>query len=632
MNKVLLLSMPFGALARPALGISLLKAELAEASIRCDVRYMMFPFAEFTGYEDYQWVSAALPYTAFAGDWTFTHALYGDHPDSEQRYIQEVLRDTWQLPPAAIQRLLRIRALVSYFLDYCMVAIPWHEYAIVGFTSTFEQNIASLALAKRVKAAHPALTMVFGGANWEAEMGCELHRQFPFVDAVCSGEADHSFPALVRRVLDGAPVDGSNGSIRGIVYRTGGASVYTGQAELIRNLDSLPIPDFSDYFQALGQSTVAASVVPTLLLETSRGCWWGAKSHCTFCGLNGGTMAFRSKSARRAMAELEFLVDRWQIDTVEAVDNILEMKYFNDMLPALAQTGRSIHLFYEIKANLTRKQVQILHAAGVYRIQPGLESLSDHVLQLMRKGTTALRNIQLLKWCKEYNIAVDWNLLYGFPGETREDYASMLHLLPSIRFLPPPTACGPVRLDRFSPYYNSPAEFGFSNVRPMASYKYLYPFDNESLHRIAYYFDYDYARGVDPAGYVAPVVAYVEAWQRAPESGTLWSIVRPDGTLALVDTRSDATQPELVFSGLEQAAYTYCDAIHTGASVAQHLRRTFPGTPCTDQQVLAFLDSLVANKLMVTDNHYYLSLAIPAQPVQTGPDGDGRPEPCRARI
>src|SRR5262249_53544738 len=149
-------------------------------------------------------------------------------------------------------------------------------------------------------------------------------------------------------------------------------------------------------------------------------------------------------------------------------------------------------------------------------------SLSDHVLQRMRKGTTALRNIQLLKWCKEYNIAVDWNILYGFPGETREDYAAMLHLLPSIRFLQPPTACGPLRLDRFSPYYNAPAAFGFINVRPMAPYKYLYPFDDESLHRIAYYFDYDYEPGVDPTGYAALVVAYVEAWQREPERGALY--------------------------------------------------------------------------------------------------------------
>ena len=189
----------------------------------------------------------------------------------------------------------------------------------------------------------------------------------------------------------------------------------------------------------------------------------------------------------------------------------------------------------------------------------------------------------------------------------------MLHLLPSIRFLQPPTACGPLRLDRFSPYYNAPAAFGFINVRPMVSYKYLYPFDDESLHRIAYYFDYDYEAGVDPTGYAALVVAYVEAWRREPERGALYSIMRPDGTLALVDTRSDAARPELVFSGLEQEAYEYCDTLHTGASVAQHLRRTFPDAHFTDQQVLAFLDSLVANKLMVTADCYYLSLAVRAQ-------------------
>ena len=57
------------------------------------------------------------------------------------------------------------------------------------------------------------------------------------------------------------------------------------------------------------QTTVLRRVVPTLLFETSRGCWWGAKSHCTFCGLNGETMAFRSKSPRRALDELEQLGD-----------------------------------------------------------------------------------------------------------------------------------------------------------------------------------------------------------------------------------------------------------------------------------------------------------------------------------
>ena len=619
MKKVLLLSMPMGALERQALGISLLKAQLTATGVPCDVRYLTFAFAEFIGYEDYQWMSFDLPYTAFAGDWSFTTSLYGERPDNDEQYIQEVLRKTWQLDEPSIARILRIRSLIPHFLEHCMAVIPWEEYAIVGFTSTFEQNIASLSLARRIKASYPEIAIVFGGANWEGQMGNELHKQFTFVDFVCSGEAEQSFPALVQRLLQGNSIDTPDAPIRGIVYRADGVSRFTGSSELIRNMDTLPIPDFSDYFRDLASSTVASSVLPILLFETSRGCWWGEKSHCTFCGLNGSSMTFRSKSAQRALNELEYLVMQWQSELVEVVDNILDMKYFSDLLPALADVRQRVQLFFEVKANLSRKHLAVLQKAGVNRIQPGIESLSDHILALMRKGTTGLRNIQLLKWCKEYNISAEWNILYGFPGETREDYSRMLELLRSIRFLNPPTACGPIRLDRFSPYFNSPAEFGLINVRPIVSCKYLYPFDQETLQRITYYFDFDYEPEVNPAGFASEVIEYVAAWQREPETGTLTSITSSDGTMVLIDTRSYASLSQLVLSGLERAAYEYCDEMHSGISVVQYLRKLFPDAQFADQQVFDFLNSLVANRLMVSDGVYYLSLALAAPPLQTIP-------------
>ncbi len=321
-------------------------------------------------------------------------------------------------------------------------------------------------------------------------------------------------------------------------------------------------------------------------------------------------MAFRSKSPRRALDELEHLVDRWQMTNVEVVDNILDMKYFNDMLPALARAKRSLQIFYEVKSNLSRTQVRLLHEAGVNRIQPGIESLSDHVLKLMRKGTTALRNIQLMKWAREFDITVEWNILYGFPGETPDDYRRILDLLRAIRFLRPPCAAGPIRLDRFSPYHNSPGEFGLTNVRPMKTYRYLYPFDEESLKRIAYYFDFDYESDRDPTGYAAEVVAFVNEWRSSPDAGTLRSVTRPDGSLVIFDTRPGATVPELTLSGLDQAAYEFCDELQAGSNIIRHLRALFPAVNFSDQQVFEFLKSLVENKLMVTDGHNYLSLAL----------------------
>jgi ribosomal peptide maturation radical SAM protein 1 len=620
--KVLLVSMPFGALNRPALGLSLLKPALQATGIECDIRYLAFPYAELLGLEDYQWVGSALPYTAFAGDWTFTPHLYGARPDADARYMQTVLRETWQLDDRAIARLLHVRSLTAPFLDYCAAAVPWHEYDLVGFTSTFEQNIASLAMAKRIKARHPSIAIVFGGANWEGEMGLELHRQFPFVDYVCSGEADCTFPALARAIADArapaSPPREALDRIPGILYRSSGSSgstsgstsVSTGAPEMIRNMDDLPLPDFSDYFHAIATSALGVDVVPTLLFESSRGCWWGAKSHCTFCGLNGQSMTFRSKSPARALSEITWLADVWRTDLVEAVDNILDMKYFHELLPALARSERTLQLFYEVKANLTRAQVQLLRDAGVHRIQPGIESLSDHVLRLMRKGTTALRNIQLLKWCKEYGVHVDWNVLHGFPGETQDDYLGMLALLPAIRFLGAPSAWGPVRLDRFSPYHRSPEQFGMTNVRPIAAYAALYPFEAESVARIAYYFDYDYAPGSDPRGYAHDVTAYLDRWKREPESGTLCSAVRADGSLVLLDTRSDARMEEIMLTGLEQAAYEFCDELRSGKAVARHLGERFPESAIDPDRVRQFLDSLVANWLMVTDGEHYLSLAV----------------------
>jgi ribosomal peptide maturation radical SAM protein 1 len=610
-GKVLLISMPFAAIDRQALGLSLLQSALAGRGIACEIRYLNLSFAEMIGFDDYIWLLCDVPYTAFGGDWAFAEALFGEDAAAADRYVRQILQDLWRLEDHAVRRLLRIRGLTRPFLDHVIASISWSDYALVGFTSTFEQNIASLALARRLRSAFPHMTVAFGGGNWEDEMGLELHRQFPFVDVVCSGEAEESFPAVVTRCLSGESPGDVWSSIPGLVIRgRDGASLSTGPAPRIRDLDRLPVPDYHDYFQALSQSTVGSLVIPTLLFESARGCWWGAKHHCTFCGLNGGGLAFRSKSSSRVLKELDQLTGRWGIESIEVVDNILDMTYFHDVLPTLAQARRPWRLFYETKANLTRSQVRLLRDAGVSRIQPGLESLSDSLLRQMRKGTTALRNIQLLKWCAEDGIHVDWNILYGFPGETRADYEQTLRYLDAIRFLQPPSACGMLRLDRFSPYHQAPQLFGLRNLRPTASFRHLYPVPADALARMTYYFDYDYDPDHDPHGAATDVISYVQRWKERPETGTLTAHPQPDGSLLLRDTRSNRTVSDVRLQPMDRLIYDACDAIQDRAAVLRDLRSTFPEASIDPAQVWAFLDSLVANKLMVSDGARYLSLAL----------------------
>ena len=346
-RKVLLLSMPFGALERQALGISLLKAALMEKGISCDIKYLTFTFAELIGADEYYWVSNELPHTAFAGEWVFTCALFDQNLIAEKNYIREVLQNDWRLGEISVARILEVRSMVQHFIDYCLETVPWEEYTIVGFTSTFEQNISSLALARRIKEAYPQIKIIFGGGNWEGEMGEELHRQFAFVDYICAGEADDSLPALVEWILSGRVSKKSLHKIKGIIYRSNGSSVHTGPADIVCEMDRLPFPDYSDYFRGLAETSATDSVLPNLLIETSRGCWWGNRNHCTFCGLNGRTLCFRSKSPARAIHEVEYFVGKRKFDMIQAVDNVIAMEYFKEFLPAMA--GRNLTFFYEVE-------------------------------------------------------------------------------------------------------------------------------------------------------------------------------------------------------------------------------------------------------------------------------------------
>jgi ribosomal peptide maturation radical SAM protein 1 len=562
-----------------------------------------------------------LPHTAFAGEWTFTTALYGENRHADARYVRHVLQETWRLERHDIDRIFAVRKLVPHFLNYCLETVPWQEYTLVGFTSTFEQNIASLALAKRIKMTHPDLAIVFGGGNWEDDMGRELHRRFPFVDYASTGEADETFPLLAKRLLEKPKKGNPFSTIPGIVYRSKKKSIYTGRAPLVNRMDAFPFPDYSDYFREFAASSAGNLVVPTLLFEGSRGCWWGAKSHCTFCGLNGCTLTFRTKSDQRILGEIKYLVKQWGIELIQAVDNVMDTNYFKKLLPELAELEPSLEIFYEVRASLTREQVKLLAQAGIKNIQPGIESLNDHVLKLMRKGSTALQNIQLLKWCREYGVKANWNILYGFPGEACQDYADTMNLLPSITFLDPPTACGPIRLDRFSPYFMDPSAYGLTNIRHMPVYDYIYPFSKKSVNKIAYYFDYDYETGKDPSGYATELINFVEDWQQRPNYGALQAIEKPNGTLALVDKRNNALGREFALTGADRIVYDYCDKVRSIRAVQRHLAQVYPSANFTGSQVKAFLDTLTAHRLMVGDRGRYLSLAVRTHPV-TGPSNN----------
>jgi ribosomal peptide maturation radical SAM protein 1 len=456
-------------------------------------------------------------------------------------------------------------------------------------------------VARRLKELPDAPLIIFGGANCEGEMGLQMVHSFPWVDYVCVGEGDRAFPEFLERLL----CDHSSVPVPGIATAGDSAPTFP---DPVKDLDSLPIPDYTDYFEELNSSPLRPELKIDLLIETSRGCWWGAKQHCTFCGLNGDAMAFRSKSPQRVFSELASLSQSYGLKRVECVDNILDMKYIPRLFDLLRDSGLDLELFYEVKANLRYEQLASLRAGGVRTIQPGIESFSNQVLRLMRKGCTALQNIQLLRWCEELDIQVAWNILAGFPAESPSEYTHIEQLVPLLTHLQPPAACCPVRLDRFSPFFGHAEKFGLARVRPAPAYFYVFPLGRKDLARLAYFFDFDYTDGRRPFDYIMGLVHEVQRWVETRIS-TRRQIPRLDavsaeGQVVITDTRGVATSASHRLSGLAAEIYLHCDS----AQGLSGLQRQFG--PRAEAGICGILAELIDAKLLVEDEDHYLSLAV----------------------
>jgi ribosomal peptide maturation radical SAM protein 1 len=285
--KIALVSMPWARTDTPSIQCGLLKAEAVQYGHDVDVHHLNLELAAVLGPELYGLVSdVSGGRQYFLGEWLFSGSAYANPPDAKA-YLDSFpdLLETLSLRDVTVTELTHLRdeVLPGWIADRAR-RIADSDYAVIGFTSTFEQNVASFALARKIKLITPGAVTVFGGANFDGEMGQEFLRVLPFIDYAVIGEADLVFPAFLACLADGSSPVG----LPGVWGRLGGAIAGDGAGPTVLDMNTLPVPDFDDYFATLnrlGRRKVLGHP-ERLVFETSRGCWWGQKHHCTFCGLN----------------------------------------------------------------------------------------------------------------------------------------------------------------------------------------------------------------------------------------------------------------------------------------------------------------------------------------------------------
>jgi len=622
---VCLVNMPYAQIVRPSIALGILKSCLTRAGISAYVEYANIRFVEAVGLE----VNAVMSFMrsdSLVGEWTFSQAAFRTGRDTLDQMLGPTrVTHAPNIPSVAIddrqfRRMLeQLQEFSTEFVDDIAERVLARQPRIVGCTSTFEQHCPALALLRRIKELAPEVVTIIGGANCEGVMGLATLRVAPWLDYAVSGEADELFAPFCRLIFDrdeaaSLPLEALPAGVlaQGHLALAREKAFPCGKVPraVVTDMNSSPAPDFAEYFDLLKESPLAPFVTPALPVESSRGCWWGQKSHCTFCGLNGVGMNYRSKESGRVLEEWEMLTEAYFCRKICVTDNIIDMGYVKSMLPRLRELGRPYEIFYETKANLRREQVQAMWDAGITMIQPGIEALHDELLKLMAKGNSAMINVQLLKYTREIGMVANWLLLVGFPGENDDWHAEVTSWLPLIFHLQPALGVVTVRYDRFSVYFNEQQKHGL-DLHPFSVYEAVYPLAPEELKDIAYFFyDANAKNRCEPKPGVLKLGEQVVHWKRAffSNNPAVFCVTDRGDALDFFDTRPCAPERRARIEGLARDMYLACDPSKSENDLIKRFATGEPNAPA-QETVKAVLAELTARKLMLHLNGKYLALA-----------------------
>ena len=611
---LVLVAMPFADVHTPSISLGLLQALLERGGLRVRSEYANLLYADRLGALASAQVFAGRG--CHVGDWLFCSAIFPGRIAEPREIAAVVLGRRAAHDPDRLARLeddLRDwRGATAQFLDDVAERIVAEGAPLVGCSATFLQLYPALALLKRIHERAPGVVTLIGGPGCETGMGLAVHRLFPWVDYLVSGEADDIVVPLVLRLLrEGRECEPAAlpAGVRGPRQRLAPhaadppAEAFLARA---RDMGGHPTPQYADYFATLAElPRLQCAVSPALPIEGSRGCWRAVRSPCFFCGDNGARAEFRPRPAADFLRDLDELHRRHGLKRFVATDNMMDPGYVQGVFRELARREAPYQLFFEISACLERDAVATLSSGGMTWMQPGIESLSTEILRVANKGHEAWQNVQLLKWCRQYGIRVTWNMLFGFPQELDEWHAAAAALVPALSHLNPPRFFHPVMACRNSVYFGRAAELGVS-VTPSPAYARFLPLPPESVAELA--FTFESVRAASARGprdgaeaLAAGVLVWQQRFRRQPKPGLV--MVDDGESLTILDTRD--REEHIALFGVERLALLLADEAPPREELLAELAREHPA-----REIEEALEGLLRRRLVIALDGRIIGLVL----------------------
>lgn len=595
--RVALLSMPWALFSRPSVQLSVLKSyvESRDKGLKVHAMHPYLEVARLIGPERYHVLSQDM----WLCESFYAAILFPERRESIQRFLSRNCK-------TGVKKILAdfdlIAEILGRHLDEMAARQDWNTFNLIGFSVCFNQLFSSLAAARVIKRFTPDLPILFGGSSCIGEGATALIERFPQVDYVAVGEGEESFLACCRflRHAD-APLPQSV-YCRDIVAR---AIEKDTCCEQLKQLSELPVPDYRDYMSEMRHCFGDQPFIPELPLEFSRGCWW---RKCTFCSLNLQWNGYRFKKAEQVYRELTENAARYECLDFFFTDNALPVNESKKLFSMLANDDNSYRFFAEIRAIGDPDLLALFRKGGLAAVQVGVEALSTSLLARMRKGTTAMENIAVMKHCQASGIELKGNLITCFPGSTADEVEETLAALDFV--LPyAPLSDAAFFLGQGSPVACNPANYAVSAMSAHPGYKAMLPpeiLQGMVLPVLGYRGDRQEQKEL-----WKPVRHKIRTWQnfyrkRKRVGNHIPALSFRDGGSFVIIRQERLIGPVLNhrLRGTSRQIYLFLDKVRSRSD----LLARFPGF--SEQMLIKFLDDLVAKRLVFRENDQYLALAV----------------------
>ena len=324
----------------------------------------------------------------------------------------------------------------------------------------YEQLIPGLTLAKVTKDELPNAHITIGGTMISALNGKSIHPEFfKLFDSIVLFEGEIPLLKLIEALSDGANLN----SVPNLIFRHNGKIIKTEISSQVEDINRLPTPEFEadslhEYF----------SPAPILPLAASRGCYW---RRCAFCTRQHFQQRFRQRNPQRIIEDIQTLQHKLNAHAFYFVDECILPAVLDSLVTEIIAQKLDIrwscYVRFE-KAFLNKQFCQKLYAGGLRMLYFGLESACQRIIDLMQKGTHKAEIGEILRNTAAVGIMNMVLYFVGFPTETRDEALETMDFILQHRTFITYALAGRFLLEEHSPVFNNPAEFGVTEIFPLA--------------------------------------------------------------------------------------------------------------------------------------------------------------------